>query len=254
MEKIVVIIPVRLASSRFPRKALYHFYDVPMIEHVRRRAAKAEGVDEVYVATCDDEVKDVIEGFGGKVLLTSSSHETGTDRVEEASRSVDCTHVISLQGDEPLILPEQIELFVENIKRCPEVGIWNAIAPIESESELMDESIVKCTLDKDGRVSYMFRRSPWISLAANQMEFTKKVLGVLAFSKSALRDLNGLELTPIARSESIEQLKVIEHGGTIFNISYERGFPGVNLTSDVDLVHQAIKDSPRQQALLGILS
>ena len=106
--KIIAIIPAHLASVRFPRKVLHPFAGLPMIEHVRRRALFASGLDGVYVATCDEEIADVVERGGGRVIVTSSTHKTGTDRVAEAVSSLDCTHVIVLQADEPLMLPETI--------------------------------------------------------------------------------------------------------------------------------------------------
>ena len=113
--KIVAVIPAHLASVRFPRKILFDFHGLPMIEHVRRRALLSKSISDVYVATCDNEIADVIKSFGGKVIMTSNSHTNGTSRVAEAIADIECSHVMLLQGDEPLLLPRHLDEFAKTI-------------------------------------------------------------------------------------------------------------------------------------------
>ncbi len=100
--KIIAVIPAHMASVRFPRKILFQFHGLPMIEHVRRRALLSKAFDDVFVATCDEEIASVIRSFGGKIIMTANTHNNGTSRVAEAVKDIECSHVVLLQGDEPL--------------------------------------------------------------------------------------------------------------------------------------------------------
>ncbi|MDP3768387.1 MAG: NTP transferase domain-containing protein, partial [Dehalococcoidia bacterium] len=106
--KIAAIIPARMASSRFPGKPLLDVRGLPMVEHVRRRAELCGRFSDVVVATCDWEIAAAVERFGGRCVMTSASHPGATDRVAEAAAALDCTHVVNVQGDELLILPEDL--------------------------------------------------------------------------------------------------------------------------------------------------
>jgi 3-deoxy-manno-octulosonate cytidylyltransferase (CMP-KDO synthetase) len=105
MERTVAVIPVRMASSRFPGKPLAPLHELPMIEHVVRRAKRCSQLDDVYVATCDEEIRHVAEGFGAKVIMTSPAHKRATDRVAEAAEHFEADIVVMIQGDEPMITP-----------------------------------------------------------------------------------------------------------------------------------------------------
>ena len=144
--KIIAVIPAHMASVRFPNKILFPFFDLPMIEHVRRRALLSSSIDEVYVATCDKEIESSIKSYGGKVIITSDSHQNGTSRIAEAVENIDCSHVILLQGDEPLLLPRHIDSLVNEIILNQDGDSWNATGPIESSDELDKHSFVKCSI------------------------------------------------------------------------------------------------------------
>ena len=133
--KPVCVIPARLASSRFPRKLLAPFQGYPIIEHVRRRALLVEAFDRVVVATCDQEIYDLVRSNGGDALMTSGEHPNGTSRVAEAIENIDCSHVVLLQGDEPLILPSHLAAMVDAISTRVDCKILNAVGPIESSDE-----------------------------------------------------------------------------------------------------------------------
>ena len=111
--KQLVVIPARLNSQRFPSKILFDLKGLPMIEHVRRRVLLAEQVEEVYIATCDEEIKTVLGGYGAKVIMTSNQHKNGTTRVAEAVQNINCSEVILVQGDEPLISPLHIDKVID---------------------------------------------------------------------------------------------------------------------------------------------
>ena len=122
--KIIAVIPAHLASVRFPRKILFNIHGLPMIEHVRRRALLSENVSDVFVATRDKEIAETIHSFDGKVIMTANTHKNGTSRVAEAVKDIDCTHVMLLQGDEPLLLPRHMDEIIKVIKAHPDSEAW----------------------------------------------------------------------------------------------------------------------------------
>ena len=128
--KQVVIIPARLNSERFPNKILLDLKGLPMIEHVRRRVLLANNTEEVYIATCDEAIKEALEVFGAKVIMTSNQHKNGTTRVAEAVENIDCSEVILVQGDEPLLLPRHLDSMIEAIRKDRDAVAWNATGPI----------------------------------------------------------------------------------------------------------------------------
>jgi 3-deoxy-manno-octulosonate cytidylyltransferase (CMP-KDO synthetase) len=249
--KIAAFIPAHMASVRFPRKILYPFHGVPMIEHVRRRAEFSGLFDEVFVATCDLEIKEVVENSGGKVILTGDQHRNGTTRVAEAVSEVDCTHVVLLQGDEPLLLPRHIESLVSSMKKSPEGDAWNATGPIETEDELDRHSFVKCAISADERIIYCFRRSPCYSSFDDQKKFVRKILGMIAFRKTFLLKLVDAEESLVEKFEFIEQMRIIELGGRFMSVSVEPSLPSVNEPSEEQIVLNYIESNAEQAELLA---
>lgn len=248
--RIVAVIPAHLASVRFPRKILYPFHGLAMIEHVRRRALLSELVEEVYVATCDDEIADLVSGFDGKVIPTASTHINGTSRVAEAVAGIDCTHVLLLQGDEPLLLPRHVDRVAEVIVNDPEGDVWNATGPIENADELDRHSFVKCSVSTSGRILYCFRRSPSYSDLPLQQTFTRKILGLIAYRKRVLLDVASLPPCPIEEAELIEQLRVIANGFTLQSVPVSPSLPSVNEPHEADVVLDYVRGDSEQRALL----
>ena len=248
--KIVAIIPARLKSTRFPNKVLLPIHGLPMIEHVRRRALMCQTLFEVIVATCDDEIANVVHSYGGQVIRTSESHINGTTRVAEAATQLDCSHVLLLQGDEPLLLPRHLEILVQTIATEPEIGCWNLVGAIEAEDELNRYSFVKCAIAAPHEVLYCFRRSPNFSDFSTQKAYVRKMLGVMAYRKDFLQKLSILPVSPIERAESIEQMRILESG---FNLSYVEvspTLPSINEPSELQEVLDTLAADSEQQALL----
>src|SRR5439155_11276304 len=135
MVRIVAVIPARMGSSRFPGKPLAPLLGRPMIEHVFWRARLCDVLDEVYVATCDEEIRVVVEGFGGRVLLTSAAHERASDRVAEAVEIIKAEHqradiVVMIQGDEPMITPDMIAVALDPMRSDSTVSCVNLVRRI----------------------------------------------------------------------------------------------------------------------------
>lgn len=251
--QIAAIIPARLSSSRFPRKVMHKLSGLPMLEHVRRRALLCEGFKEVLVATCDDEIAKMVSKYGGNYVMTSKSHINGTSRVAEAIKKIDCTHVIILQGDEPLILPRHVELLIENIKKEPHVDVWNLVANLDEESELDRHSFVKGAVNHSGDIMFCFRKSPCFSKFDQQYKFIKKLLGVIAFRKDFLLKLKDIEPTPIEMAESIEQMRMIENNISIKSALVSPSFPSVNEPDELIEVINILNVNVEQKKYLDLI-
>jgi 3-deoxy-manno-octulosonate cytidylyltransferase (CMP-KDO synthetase) len=248
--KVVAIIPSHLASVRFPGKILFEFHGLPMIEHVRRRALLSKHINDVYVATCDVEIADSIQKFGGKVIMTSDQHTNGTSRIAEAVAKIDCTHVILLQGDEPLLLPRHLDQLIDSIIQNPNGDAWNATAPLESPEELDRHSFVKCAISHNNKILLCFRRNPFFSELDKISRFTRKILGLIAFKKEFLLKLTSLPPGLVELTESIEQMRIIENGYSLNAVNVNPSLPSVNEPSEADIVLEYLKSNNEQKILL----
>jgi 3-deoxy-manno-octulosonate cytidylyltransferase (CMP-KDO synthetase) len=248
--KLVAVIPAHLASVRFPRKILFPIHGLPMIEHVRRRALLSRATQDVYVATCDEEIAGMVRKFGGKVIMTANTHTNGTSRVAEAVKDIDCTHVILLQGDEPLLLPRHLDLFGEAIAADDACVAWNATGPIERPEELDRHSFVKCAVTPTGRVLFCFRRTPCFSAFDAQKTFVRKILGIIAYRKDFLLQLTRLPAATIEAAELIEQMRIIENGFALQSIPVAPSLPSINEPAESEIVFDYLRSNGEQRALL----
>jgi len=249
--KIVVIIPARLSSTRFPNKILLDFYGIPMIEHVRKRSLLSKSITNVFVATCDDIISDIIKSFGGEVIMTSNLHKNGTSRIAEAILNIECTHVVLVQGDEPLILPRHIDDIVESIIQNPNAGAWNAISNIDDDSEINNPSIVKCYINNINKISFCFRKSPFISDFEIQKKSVKKMQGLLAFEKNYLIKLSKINESFLEKHESIEQMKIVENNHSLIAVPVEPSLPSVNEPVDVENIYYFLENDKEQKSILS---
>ena len=233
--KIVAIIPAHLASVRFPKKILFEFFGHPMIEHVRRRALLSKKIDEVYVATCDREIAIAVSKNGGKVCFSETHHKNGTSRVAEVAKKLDASHIILLQGDEPLLLPSYVDEVVDAISNNPGVEAWNGTGPIEDPRDVDKHSFVKCAVAPDNKILYCFRRSPSHALFDIQQKYMRKILGIIAFRREYLQSLVSLSPTTIEINESIEQMRIIESGHHLRSVHLDQSLPSVNEPNEIEI-------------------
>ena len=250
MTDIIGVIPAHLASIRFPKKILHDFYGLPMIEHVRRRALLSHSLSKVYVATCDEEIASAVSSYGGDVIKTASTHTNGTSRVAEAVKDIDCSHVLLLQGDEPLLLPSHVDLMVESILNQPTGEAWNATAYLSSANELERHSFVKCSITKTGQINLCFRKSPFYAPFEIQRSFVRKILGLIAYNKKFLLEITQEESSLVETSESIEQLRIIDNDSRLQSVEVSPALPSVNEPGEVDLIYEFLNNSPEQQLIL----
>ena len=249
--RVAAIIPARMNSSRFPRKALLRMEGLPMVEHVRRRALRCAGFSDVVVATCDQEIADVIRGYGGRCVMTSPDHPTASDRVAEAMGQLDCTHVVNVQGDEILVLPGDLERLVQAIEAQPELPAWNALGKLERAEELSDPSLVKCVISGSRRILYCSRNFVWLGekLGAD-FHPVRMILGILGFRRDFLERYGKMPRGPLECAEPIDQTRVIEHDVVLQGVEFSKGYPGINVPREAEVVQRLLSEDPAQQAML----
>ena len=205
----VGIIPARFASTRFPGKPLAQVGGVPLVQRVYESATRAKSLSEVLVATDDERIAKVCEGFGAPVLMTRSDHRTGTDRTAEAARDLDATVIVNIQGDEPLMEGFVIDAAVDTLERDSETPMATLVHPMPSEA-LDDPNRVKVVLDRSGFALY-FSRSR-IPHGRGEPATTWQHVGLYAYRKQFLLDFESLAQTPAELAEQLEQLRALEHG------------------------------------------
>jgi 3-deoxy-manno-octulosonate cytidylyltransferase (CMP-KDO synthetase) len=243
--KIVCILPARMGSSRFPGKPLAKICGRPMIEHAYWRSRKCQALNEVYVATCDEEIVAATESFGGLAVMTSSSHERASDRVAEVAEKVDADIFVMVQGDEPMIVPEMIDLALQPLFDDPQVVCSNLAAPIRSQDEFEDRNTIKVVMDNDGNALY-FSREPIPT--RQQMAFGRfpayKQVCVIPFRRDFLLTYSRLEPTPLERAESIDMLRALEHGYRVRLVKTEHVTQAVDTAADLARVEELMRHDP----------
>ncbi len=216
--KILGVIPARYASSRFPAKALYQIAGKSMVQRVYEQACRAQSLYDVVVATDHELIYQHIEAIGGKVVMTAESHPSGTDRCYEALQKMggDFDFVLNIQGDEPFIQPAQIDTLAE-VLQDPAVEIATLMKKISDAAEIFDENEVKITFNTRHEALY-FSRSPipFIHKFGThewpfRFDFYKHV-GLYAYRSDVLAQITALSPSPLEQSESLEQLRWLEHG------------------------------------------
>jgi 3-deoxy-manno-octulosonate cytidylyltransferase (CMP-KDO synthetase) len=218
MKEIVAIIPARMGSTRFPGKPMAHIHGIPMVGHVYFRTKMCSLLRETYVATCDQEIYDYISSVGGKAIMTSDTHERCSDRTAEAMLKVESATdrkvdiVVMVQGDEPMVTPEIIEAAVNPMLGDPSIQVVNLMAPIRSVEEFEDSNEVKVVVDLNSCALY-FSREPIPSRrkGVKDVPMLKQVC-IIPFRRDYLLKFNSLPETPLERIESVDMMRVIEHG------------------------------------------
>lgn len=235
MLKVAGIIPVRFASSRFEGKALAKILGKTMVQRVYEQAEKANRLDEVWVATDDLRIKEEVERFKGKVIMTSSSCPTGTDRVHQAVKDIDTEIVVNIQGDLPFIEPEMINSAVKPLLDDPTIEMGTIMHQITDEEAMSNPNVVKVVANKDGFALY-FSRSliPYPRRKENFGVFEH--IGLYVYRKDFLFKFAKLSPTTLELTEGLEQLRAIENGYRIKVVEVKcKPFAGVGIDTPEDL-------------------
>ena len=237
--KTVCIIPARMGSSRFPGKPLAAICGRPMIEHVYRRCRVNPSLAAVYIATCDREIAAATEGFGGVSIMTSSSHQRASDRVAEAAEKIDADIIVMVQGDEPMLYPEMIDDAVRPFRDDPAVLCTNLAAPIRSVEEMRDPNTIKVVTAKNGDALY-FSRQPIPSGSSGGL----KQVCVIPFRREFLLQYTKLEPTPLEIAESVDMLRILEHGFKVRMVVTNYETHAVDTPADLALVERLLQADP----------
>lgn len=235
MTKIVAIIPARMASTRFPGKPLADLLGLPMIEHVRRRVALSPLISDVIVATCDHEIMEALTHYGGRVVMTASTHERCTDRIAEAALHINGDIIINVQGDEPLVRPEMFEPLIVPLINNPDLMCTNLMAEISGDDEFNSSDVVKTVCDLNNNAVYFSREPiPSVRKAGGQPFKRYKQLGIIAFQRDFLLRFAKMPPTPLEAVESVDMLRAIENGYTIRMVLSPFRVIGVDTPRDLE--------------------
>lgn len=214
---ILGIIPARYASTRFPGKPLADIDGKSMIQRVYEQVKKSKLIADVMVATDNQQIMDHVTQFGGRVRMTKESHASGTDRCYEALtlQKAQFDYVINIQGDEPFIQPEQIDLLAGLLDGKTEIA--TLVKKIEDSEQLFNPNVVKAVVASNGEALYFSRSTvPHIRNTAEKDWLNKhafyKHIGMYAYRTDVLKKLTALPVSPLEKAESLEQLRWLENG------------------------------------------
>lgn len=241
MMRATGIIPARYGSSRLEGKPLKDICGKTMIRHVYERASQSRSLERVIVATDDERIMAAVHAFGGEAIMTAVSHRTGSDRVAEAAKRLDCDLIVNIQGDEPLIKPEIIDEITE-AAMAEGVVLATGASKITDSSQFDNPNVVKVVTDLQGNALY-FSRS-LIPYPRHTDHFTVfEHIGIYAYRKDFLMRYITLEDTPLALTESLEQLRVLEHGYRIKVVKTHFAYDALSVDTqeDLDRVRAIIK-------------
>lgn len=247
MSKTVLVIPSRYASTRLPGKPLRLIAGKPMIQHVYERAQEAStelDFQSIIIATDDERIQTVCEEFGAMVCMTSSKHETGSDRLAEVVQIngwPDETIIVNLQGDEPITPISSLKQVAENLSNNTDASIATLATPLSTEDEYADPNVVKVVFDKNGMALYFSRASiPFErdqkqsgTLDINKIAF--RHIGIYAYRAAYLKQFAQMKPCQIERVEKLEQLRAMWYGAKI-HVAVANEVPGHGVDTEEDLV------------------
>jgi len=243
--RVVGIIPARMGSSRFPGKPLALIRGKTMIEHVYKRSALCPALDAVVVATPDKEIARAVQDFGGESVMTSPDHQRATDRVAEAAQTTGGDIVLVIQGDEPLVHPDMIEAAVKPVAEDSDIFCSNLVERIRTQEEFENPNTIKVTMDHQGNALY-FSREPIPN--QNHLGFDKLVayrqVCIIPFRKENLFKFLELEPTSLEETESIDMLRILQHGYKVRMVETEFRTLSVDLAAEIAPVEQAMERDP----------
>lgn len=240
--RIAAIIPARLGSTRLSRKVLRPIAGKPMVEWVWRAASGCGLMDPVLIATDSEEVASVCRERGLPVVMTSASCPSGSDRVREAAQNLDAEILVNIQGDEPTLtadfFPPLLELF-----QSPLVEAATLAVPCARE-EIADPNAVKVVTALDGRALYFSRSTIPFDRDQTGSVSWRKHLGIYAFRRATLDRFATLPLSPLERTEKLEQLRLLENGIALYVADAPRDTIGVDTEADLARAEAVLRTRP----------
>jgi 3-deoxy-manno-octulosonate cytidylyltransferase (CMP-KDO synthetase) len=245
---IIGIIPARLASSRMPNKPLADILGMPMIGHVYFRSKMSAVLNEVYVATCDQEIVDYVSSIGGKAVMTADTHERASDRTAEALLAIEketgekVDIVVMIQGDEPMITPDMISASIQPLLENSSLNITNLMARMQSREEHEDPAEVKVVVDRNSNALY-FSREPIPSRKKGVVDVPMlKQVCIIPYKRDFLLEYNSMEQTPLEIIESVDMNRLLENGIQIRMVMREEDTYSVDTIADLERVCEKMEN------------
>ena len=247
---VIGIIPARMASSRFPGKPLAKINGIPMIGHVYYRSKMSKGLGEVYIATCDESIKAYAESINAPCVMTADTHQRASDRTAEATLKIEQAEgkkvdvVMMVQGDEPMLNPAMLDQAVRPLLDDQTLNIVNLMTPIKTLEEFESPNVVKVVVGLNNNALFMSREPiPYRKKAKDEVPMLKQ-LGLIAFRRDYLLKFYSLSPTPLEIIESVDMLRVIEHGDQLRMVMTEYVSMGVDTPEDLGQVKLLMANDP----------
>ena len=231
------MIPVRMESSRLPNKAIKDICGLPMIIHTLKRTQMAKSLDDVYVATDNEEIRKLVEFHGGKVIMTRKEHQTGSDRLAEAAERVEADMIVNIQGDEALVNPEHIDMGVQALKNSDaEVSIL-----LTKYCKKNSSSDIKAVINLNNEIMYI-SRNDIPSDSRTEVPYMLKAYHIVSFRKNFLIKYASLAQTPLEKIEYNEYLRILENGYKIQGVLVDSDAISVDTQEDLEYVISKMLD------------
>ena len=246
--KVLAIIPARMGSSRFPGKPMESIMGTPMIEMVYKKVCESELVHKTVVATCDKVIFNHIKGIGGDSIMTSKLHQRASDRCSEAVEILESRNneefdvVLMVQGDEPLISKKMINASLTPFKKDKNINVVNLLGLIKNKEEFHDPNCIKVVCDENKNALF-FSRQPIPSFNNLSFPFLGKQVCVIPFKKEFLKKYNQLSPTRYEICESIDMLRVLEHGFSVKMVPTYEDSQAVDTINDLKKVEKILSES-----------
>lgn len=234
------MIPARYGSTRFPGKALARIHGKPLVQMVWERAKGCKRLERLWVATDDERIAEAVRRFGGEVEMTPQDLPSGTDRVWEVARQTPAEIIVNVQGDEPLVTTQMLDLLIEGLKRDPATGMATLRHAMKGQSGYADPNVVKVVSASNGWALY-FSRSPIPHFRAKGALWYKH-LGLYAYRRSFLQRFVQWPPSALEGAEGLEQLRALEHGVKIKVLDSPTDTVGVDTPEDLARVEEILKE------------
>ena len=247
--KIIAIIPARMGSSRFPGKPMALIIGKPMIGHVYERVSKSRRLTGTAVATCDREIYDYITSIGGTAVMTSDQHERASDRCAEALITLEKVNgikydiVVMVQGDEPMTHPDMIDEAVAPLLADPSIQITNLLGRISDASEFEDRNCIKVVCDLQSNALYFSREPIPTRCKVDSIPMGKQVC-IIPFRRDFLLEYTRMWPTPLEIAESVDMMRILEHGGKVRMVPTSHATQSVDTPQDLHRLEKVMAMLP----------
>ena len=244
---ILALIPARMGSSRFPGKPMAPILGKPMIGHVYERVAKSPMLTTTAVATCDQVIFDYIESIGGVAVMTADIYERASDRCAEALLKLEAANstrydiVVMVQGDEPMTHPDMITEAVQPMLDDPSIQITNLLGHIKDAAEFEDRNCIKVVCDLESNAMY-FSREPIPTRCKIQKIPMGKQVCIIPFRRDYLLEYTRLSPTPLEIAESVDMMRILEHGMKVRMVPTRHDTQAVDTPADLQKVARLMQD------------